>query len=333
MIDEQNKKLFLVVSIVVLIFGLGIIVFGLVNLINNPSRTANNDVEVAGCPVGSNVQFVVGAKTTWFEGAAITSQNLLAPISTLNINCFASPTTQITGAIIRLTGPSGTQTFQAPQADNVKISENGTYTASCVLNNIVCNSDSFTIGGAQKTCYRCTSASNDANTCEAFTTSSTTCPSGSSESATGCAQAAGGSCPVALTCYRCTSATNDANTCESFQHIGSSCPVGTSSSANGCATAAGGSCPTGSGGLTCYRCTAVTSDGNACESFFTTSSTCPNGSSTSVTGCAAAAGGSCPVIAGLPNTSLGDNFSDYLMIIFAAILIILGIRFVRMKIR
>lgn len=325
MIDEQNKKSFLIAAVVILILGLAIVLFALINLINN-SAGNNSDVQVAGCPAASNVQFVVGAKTTWFEGASITAQNLSAPITTLNINCFASPTSQITGATIQLVGPNGTQTFQSPSADNVSIRANGSYTASCILNSQVCNTDTFALGGVQKTCYRCTSSSGDANACESFTTSTSTCPSGSSESATGCAQASGGSCPIALTCYRCSTSTSDGNTCESFQQVGSACPVGTASTATGCATAAGGTCPAGGSGLTCFRCTSIASDGNACESFTTTTATCPSGSSTNSTGCATSAGGSCPVVAGLPNTAIGDNWSDYLMIGLAILLIVAGVK-------
>lgn len=56
------------------------------------------------------------------------------------------------------------------------------------------------------TCYRCTSGLSDSNTCESFTVSGETCPTGSSLNSTGCAAVnAGGVCPTeqtTTTCYR-----------------------------------------------------------------------------------------------------------------------------------
>lgn len=48
--------------------------------------------------------------------------------------------------------------------------------------------------------------------------------------------------------------------------------------------------------VTCYRCTGLGSDGNACESFTVAGTSCPTGTSSAATGCAAAMGGSCPIV-------------------------------------
>lgn len=55
--------------------------------------------------------------------------------------------------------------------------------------------------------------------------------------------------------------------------------------------------------VTCYRCTAITTDGEVCESFTQTGTTCPAGSSTSPTGCGAVAtGGQCTTTTTNPTT-------------------------------
>lgn len=102
-----------------------------------------------------------------------------------------------------------------------------------------------------------------------------------------------------LKCYRCTNNLNDGDLCEEFVFQATSCPTGTSSSPTGCALAVGGSCPTSENSLnllTCYRCTQSLNDGEECESFQTSSPSCPSGSSVLQNGCAKASGGSCPQI-------------------------------------
>lgn len=107
-----------------------------------------------------------------------------------------------------------------------------------------------------------------------------------------------------ITCYQCSASELDSNLCEPFLYDGSVCPSGTSSSPTLCAIAVGGKCPSvnfsdvsdtiDKTSLTCYKCTALTTDGNLCESFVHEGSTCPTGTSTHANGCSTEAGGFCP---------------------------------------
>ncbi len=102
------------------------------------------------------------------------------------------------------------------------------------------------------TCYRCTSALTDSNTCESFVVSGSSCPAGSTTTSDACATAAGGSCPTEstnnITCYACSDSIADGDACSPFTASGTSCPTGSSSSSTGCAAANGGSCLTSASG-------------------------------------------------------------------------------------
>lgn len=198
----------------------------------------------------------------------------------------------------------------------------------------------------QVTCYKCSPSFTDGNACVSETYAGTTCPVGTSTSPTGCASAAGGSCPVETTCYRCTQNLNDGDLCESFTVQSSFCPVGTSTSSTGCASAIEGACPVGmtqAQYVTCYRCTPNLNDGNACESFEYLGSMCPEGSSNLPTACAVSVGGSCPIeavptggtggmsVSSLPGTAIfGDSKNDFL--IFGMLLVSFGYLSFRSKI-
>lgn len=108
-----------------------------------------------------------------------------------------------------------------------------------------------------------------------------------------------------ITCYKCTESEADLNACEAFSYSGEICPSGSSASSTLCSVAVGGKCPAVSfsnisdttdtqTSLTCYKCSASTSDGNLCESFIYEGENCPAGTSSSSTGCKSAAGGFCP---------------------------------------
>jgi len=107
-----------------------------------------------------------------------------------------------------------------------------------------------------------------------------------------------------IRCYKCTESLNDFDTCEEFLHNGVTCPPGSTSLKDDCKSVFGGSCPTiqttssptSKNTLTCYKCTSFLYDGNACESFEVTSSSCPAGSTIIENQCAISAGGNCPQI-------------------------------------
>ncbi len=153
----------------------------------------------------------------------------------------------------------------------------------------------------QTTCYRCTAATNDGNTCENQVISGTNCSSLGAgwTSNSACETAAtGGVCLVQTTCYRCTAATNDGNTCENQVINGTNCSsLGAGWTNNSsCQTAApGGVCAVQT---TCYRCTPNSADGDTCENQVITGTDCVaalgTGWSTN-SDCAANAGGACPV--------------------------------------
>lgn len=169
----------------------------------------------------------------------------------------------------------------------------------------------------QKTCYKCSDATNDGNTCESFTANSSTCPSGTSETANGCATAAGGSCENVITCYRCTDASNDGNNCEPLVVTGLSCPSGTSTTANGCATAVGGFC---NASVACngtcdgvsLLCTGV---GQICFN-----GKCRLQSNTSSEQCLPQ--GATPTPSGLPDTALFDEEGSGIMLLGFLFLIV-----------
>ncbi len=143
--------------------------------------------------------------------------------------------------------------------------------------------------------YRCTSATNDGNNCEAYDVdyyNQYLRNPGAYNLSSNCAAAVGGSCPVSRTCYRCTSSRRDGNTCEAFTVNSNNCPGGTSTSSSGCASAVGGSCPIDS---LCYTCTGSFTDGNACKGRWYSGPSCPGGTSTAGNGCAGAVGGTCPL--------------------------------------
>lgn len=170
----------------------------------------------------------------------------------------------------------------------------------------------------QKTCYRCTTATNDGDLCEAFTVNSSTCPTGTSESSNGCANAAGGSCTNVITCYRCSDLQSDGDTCEPLVVTGTACPAGTSSTANGCAAAVGGSCSASVGcNEVCDGVTKLcTGSGHICFN-----GRCRLQSNTSSEQCLPA---STPTPSGLPETGLFDDEKSGI-ILLGFLLIIAGI--------
>ena len=95
-------------------------------------------------------------------------------------------------------------------------------------------------------------------------------------------------CPAQVTCSKCTDQVDDANTCQNNTFT-NSCPSGWTLGTDSC-----NNCPY-SNQITCYRCSSQTDDGNTCEPFTSNSPTCPDGSSISPTECHNAIGGACPI--------------------------------------
>jgi len=128
---------------------------------------------------------------------------------------------------------------------------------------------------------------------------------------------------VTTTCYSCSSSLTDGNECVPTTVSGTTCPTGSSAQVTECASQVGGSCPVqGSTSITCYRCTSSNTDGNSCESFTSTGTSCPTGSSADSQGCSVAIGGSCPTTP-LPDTSIINDRLD--RVILGIIVILLGV--------
>lgn len=98
----------------------------------------------------------------------------------------------------------------------------------------------------QTTCYKCTDAMNDGNTCTSQVVNGTSCPTGWTTNSICSQDAPGGACPVEtpkITCYKCTTSTLDGNACDSQVFDGASCPTGWTNNSNCAAGETGGACP------------------------------------------------------------------------------------------
>lgn len=94
----------------------------------------------------TNIQFEYGSITSWLTGEDITSSNIAAPVQNFHINCFSNfGKNLLDGGTIKINGPGLNGTFNSPEARNISIPIGGTYTASCLLRNNVCDTENFTI--------------------------------------------------------------------------------------------------------------------------------------------------------------------------------------------